>query len=156
MTTSFKDVGVLKEIGSTFLERNRSLRPIGVKTPLERDLSTNSLFVMHTDIRAQIADNFRNLVQTNWGDRVAIIDFGANLIPLVTEYTNKEDFENQAVLRINTAVNRWMPFIEPLSLDSTVDLQDNEVVGKIKLLIVYAIPALNVQNDSLEVTLSII
>ena len=111
---------------------------------------------MHTDIRAQIADNFRNLVQTNWGDRVAIIDFGANLTPLVTEYTNKEDFENQAVLRINTAVNRWMPFIEPVSLDSTVDLQENAVVGKIKLLIVYAIPALNVQDDSLEVTLSII
>ena len=156
MAIDFKDVGVIKQPGLTYHERNRTAKPIGFKTPFEIDLSTNSLFAMHTDVRSQIADNLRNLINTNWGERLGLYDFGANLRPLVTEYSNKENFEGEAAVRINTAISRWMPFITPVNMDSFADLENNEVVGKIKILITYAIPALNVTNDQLEVTLSVI
>ena len=156
MAIDFKDVGVLKQPGLSYQERNRTAKPIGFKTPFEIDRSSNALFAMHTDVRSQIADNLRNLVNTNWGERLGLYDFGANLRELVTDYSNQEDFENEAAVRINTAISRWMPFITPVNMDSYADVENNEVVGKIKLIITYAIPALNVSNDQLEVTLSVI
>lgn len=155
MAISFKDVGVIKEIGSTFLEQNRSITPIGVRTPLLLDNSTNNIFAMHTDIRAQIADNLRNLIQTNWGERLALTNYGANLRPLTTEYTSKTDFDSEAVVRINTAVDRWMPFLELIDYDSSLETNTG-TIGKIDILVTYAIPTINVSKDALEVSLYII
>lgn len=156
MAISFKDVGVLKEIGSTFTEQNRSLTPIGVKTPLELDKYTNNIFAMHTDIRAQIADNLRNLLQTNWGERLAITNYGANLRPLATEFSSIDNFNEEAIVRINTAVSLWMPFLELIEYDARPDYDTNDTVGKIKILVSYAIPTLSVPKDILEVTIYII
>lgn len=156
MAISFKDVGTIQEIGSTFLEQNRSLTPIGVRTPLLLDDANNNIFAMHTDIRAQIADNLRNLIQTNWGERLALTNYGANLKPLTTEYVNKADFDAEAVVRINTAVDRWMPFLDLIDYDSKIETNDNETYGTIKILITYAIPTLSVSKDALEVSLFII
>lgn len=156
MAIEFKNVGVIKDPGLSYANRNRSIVPIGIKTPVELDITTNAFVAMHTEVRAQLADNLRNLINTNWGERLALYTFGANLRPLVTDFGHKEDFEAEASLRINTAISRWMPFISPVSMQTFVDFENNEVVGKIKILIVYAIPALNVTNDQLEVTLPVI
>lgn len=156
MAISFKNVGTIKEIGSTYAEQNRSLIPIGVKTPLVLDASTNNIFAMHTDVRAQVADNLRNLVQTNWGERLALTDYGANLNPLVTEFSSKQAFDQEAIIRINTAVEKWMPFLELIDYDSVPDFEDNEFVGKIRIKISYGIPTIGVAQDVVEVFLFII
>jgi len=153
---SFKNVGTIKEIGSTYAEQNRSLVPIGVKTPLILDSSTNNIFAMHTDVRAQVADNLRNLVQTNWGERLALTDYGANLSPLVTEFSSKQTFDQEAIVRINTAVEKWMPFLELIDYESTPDFEDNEFVGKIKIQVSYGIPTIGVTRDVVEVSLFVI
>lgn len=156
MTISFKNVGTIKEIGSTYAEQNRSLTPIGVKTPLILDASTNNIFAMHTDVRAQVADNLRNLVQTNWGERLALTDYGANLSPLVTEFSSKQSFDQEAIIRINTAVEKWMPFLELIDFESIPDFEDNEFVGKIKIQISYGIPTIGVTRDVVEISLFVI
>lgn len=153
---NFKHVGTIKNIGSSYEQLNRSVKPIGVKTPLELDRSTNSLFKMHTEIRPQIADNLRNLVLTNWGERLCLYDFGANLKPLVAEYTSKTSFDQEAALRINTAVSKWMPFVELLEFESNPDYENNQFTGIIRVSITYAIPALAIGNDLLEVVLAVI
>jgi phage baseplate assembly protein W len=152
---NFKNVGTIKNIGSSYEQLNRSPKPIGVKTPLELDRNTNSLFKMHTDIRAQIADNLRNLILTNWGERLGLFDFGANLRPLVAEYTSKTSFDQEAALRINTAVSRWMPFLEMLEYESYPDYENNEFTGIIRISVTYAIPTLAVGSDLLEVVLAV-
>lgn len=156
MPISFKDVGVIQEIGVTYQEENRSVTPIGVKTPLILDSSTNNIFAMHTSVRAQIADNLRNLLQTNWGERLALTSYGANLKPLVTEFSSKKAFDQEAIIRISVAVSKWMPFLELIDFESTPDFEDNEFVGKIRIQVSYAIPTIGVTRDVTQVTLHII
>ena len=121
---SFKDVGI-----KGFEPNQRSVDipqiPFGIKTPLEIDTTGKSLFKMHFNFAEQMDDNLRNLIQTNFGDRLGFYNFGANLRPLLTEYTNKEDFDAEAMLRINTAISKWMPFVTPLGFDSKNDLEEN-------------------------------
>lgn len=150
---SFKDVGVRTD---TFrndpIVSNRSQLPIGIKTPLEL-VGGSTMFLVHTKLEDQLEDNLRNLLQSNWGERLAIYNFGANLVPLVSEYTNKEDFDTEAMIRINSAITKWMPFISPLGFESRPDVEDNQFTGNIRIFLSYAIPRIGVQNKFLELDL---
>ena len=115
-------------------ERVPNTRPIGIKTPLELDKATNSIFKMHTEVRSQVADNLRNLVLTNWG---------------------KTAFEEEAAMRIQAAVGKWMPFIDLVGFDSRADYESNVFVGIIRIFITYSIPVLNIADDQLEVILAV-
>lgn len=157
MAISFIDVGIKEQERATdVLTRNKSVTPIGIRTPLELDSQGNELFVMHYNIKDQVKDNLKNLLLTNHGERVAQYTFGANLRPLSAEFSSQEDFDTEAMLRINTAITKWMPFVRPVEFDSTPDLENNEVVGKIRILVVYAVPALNISRDQLELEISVI
>lgn len=152
---SFKDVGVRSDIARRNLLRRTAGAPIGFKTPLELS-GGKSLFVMHTDIREQIKDNLRNLLLTNHGERLIFNNLGANLRPLLTEYSNKEDFDSEAMVRINTAISSYMPFITPLAFESSPSFIDNEFTGKIRIILVYSVPALQITEDALELELFVI
>lgn len=157
MAISFKDVGIKQtERANDVLTRNRTNTAIGIKTPLELDTFGKEIFAMHFNIQDQIKDNLKNLLLTNHGDRVAQYNFGADLLSLVAEYSNKENFDSEAMLRINTAIVKWMPFINPIEFDSSVIRERNTVVGKVRILVVYAVPALNISRDQLELELSVI
>lgn len=108
---------------------------------------------MHFALVDQMHDNFRNLVLTNWGERLGLYDFGANLRPLCTEIVSQDDFDGQAVDRISGAVQRWMPFITLETFESKTDRMNNRNTAVVKLTIVYNIPSLNVFQKALEVTL---
>jgi hypothetical protein len=152
---SFKNVGIKKfETENELL--NRSLKPIGIKTPVEYGRQGEGIFHMHYDLRDQIADNLKNLILTNHGERLGMYDLGANLRPLLTEFSNKDDFDAEAMVRINTAVSKFMPFLTLVGFDSTPEYEDNRFVGKISILLIYSIPDLNVFDRRLNVVLSII
>lgn len=153
---SFKDVGVIAQTQRRLrAERARTDLPIGIKTPMEL-VGGSNLFLMHTNIGEQIKDNLRNLLLTNWGERVAITTFGANLRPLLTEFTNKDDFDTEAMLRINTAISKWMPFVTPVAFDSRPDFENNEFTGKIRLFVIYSVSRLNIVEEVLEFDLFVI
>ncbi len=152
---SFKNIGI-KHFETERDILQKSLKPIGIKTPLEYGGQGEGLFHMHYDLRAQIHDNLKNLILTNHGERVALYDFGANLRPLVTEFSNKDDFDGEAMIRINTSVSKYMPFVNLVGFDSQPEYEDNRFVGKIKLLIIYSITDLNVFDKKLEIILNVI
>jgi len=153
---SFKDVGVKGFRQGEILSARRTALPIGIKTPVESDPSEGGMFLMHTDIKAQIADNLRNLLLTNWGERLGNYFFGANLMPLVVDYSHKENFDSEAMIRINTAISKWMPFITPVGYESYVDNLNNTYTGIIKLTLIYAVSSLGISNAKMEVTLFVI
>ena len=93
-------------------------KPIGIKTPLEFGTRRSGLLEMNFENDKQIKDNLRNLIQTNYGERVGIYAFGANLMELVGELSSKEDFDTEAMLRIKNATTRWMPFVELETFES--------------------------------------
>lgn len=151
---SFKDVGVRFGERGERLNRQTQQIPIGVKTPVRIDTSGRTLFEMNYNLGDQIADNLRNLLQTNWGERLALYNYGANLVPLCFDYSNKEDFDNEAIVRINSAITKWMPFVTPLFYDSTVE--SNEELGsiaKVKILLIYSVQQAGINEAKIETTI---
>lgn len=151
MTISFRSVGKTREerVAQSIIQ---SSTPIGIKTPMRFGVQ-EGIFAMHFALVDQMHDNFRNLVLTNWGERLGLYDFGANLRPLCTEIVSQDDFDGQAVDRISGAVQRWMPFITLETFESKTDRMNNRNTAVVKLTIVYNIPSLNVFQKALEVTL---
>lgn len=128
--------------------------PIGIKTPLRLD--DKNLFAMHYNLADQVHDNLKNLLLTNWGERVGFYYFGANLREITTELSSIDAFDEEAISRIRSAVSTWMPFVTLNDFVSEIDNQANKKIGIIKLKITYNIPQLNVENRALQVSLYVI
>lgn len=129
--------------------------PIGIKTPLQLSYS-DGLFVMNYDLAEQLADNLRNLLQTNWGERLGQYFFGANLKPLTTEFSTQENFDAEAVIRIKSAVTTWMPYLDLVDFISEIDRLENKSTGIVKINISYNIPSLKVTNRKIQIVLYVI
>jgi phage baseplate assembly protein W len=148
---SFKSVGKTQE---KITEETLATTPIpfGIKTPVQLG-SSEGIFAMNYSLSEQFADNLRNLLLTNWGERLGLYQFGANLRPLTTEFVSQENFDNEAIVRIKNAVEKWMPFVDLESFSSEVNRNDNKSTGVINVNITYNIPALNVIGRGLQITL---
>ena len=150
-TLSFKSVGKTKtQVAAETLQSTAI--PYGIKTPLQLG-TTDGILAMNTKLDDQFADNLRNLLLTNWGERLGMYDFGANLKPLTTEFENLDNFDEEAIVRIKDAVSRWMPFIDLNDFTSVVDRQENKNTAVLKISITYNIPALQVYNRGLQLVL---
>lgn len=151
---SFKSAGRTQE--QRLVEAiNKTVVPIGIKTPLQLG-DQDGIFAMHTSLVDQIHDNLRNLLMTNWGERLGIYDFGANLRPLVAEFATQDDFDAQAVERISQAVSRWMPFVSLEDFLSEIDRIENKNTGVVRITITYTVPVLKTGKRALQVTLYVI
>lgn len=151
---SFKDVGT--QYGEETLQSTPVSFPIGFKTPLELDTEHNSIFKMHYRLSDQITDNLRNLILTNRGERLGLYEFGANIRPLLTEFANKDAFDQEAMKRIKKAVSLYMPFVELIGYESRADRTENISTGIVKLLIVYRVPEANLGETVMEVDMYIV
>lgn len=152
---SFKSVGSTRE---QYVESNQypSISPIGIKTPLKLG-SKYGIFDMYTNMSDTVHDNLRNLILTNWGERLGLYDFGANLRPLTSEYSVQEDFDSAAVIRIKAAAAKWMPFVSLIDYVSDVEnFKAGSSVALIKILITYSVPSLKVKERQLSVNLYVL
>ena len=152
---NFKSVGVVESSLPITGFIARKPIPFGIATPLQIG-ATEGILVMNYGLDTQFADNLRNLLLTNWGERLGQYKFGANLKPLTTELSNMIDFDNQAIQRIRDAVDTWMPFIDLENFVSTIDRNENKNTAVIKISINYNIVALNVYNKGLQIVLYVI
>jgi len=150
-TYNFKSVGITDE-NRTKQQLTTTPVPVGIKTPL-RPGQADGIFALNYSLADQMHDNLRNLLLTNWGERLGFYDFGANLRPLTAEFVSEDDFDSQAITRINGAVRRWMPYISLEDYVSTVNHTQNKNTGIIQLTVSYSIPALNVKNKQLVIVL---
>lgn len=153
---SFKNVGIREFQTQNVLTTPQTQTPIGIKTPVMFGGDGEGIFSMNTSIQDVVHDNLRNLLLTNHGERLVQFDLGGNLRPLVAEFSAKEDFDGEAMIRINTAVSKWMPFITLGGFDSRPEFVDNRFIGRIVILVIYSIPQLGVVEKALELVLSII
>ena len=148
-TYSFKSVGKTQE-QKKIEEIKKSKIPFGIKTPMS--LGEGMIFQMNYDLVEQMADNLKNLLMTNWGERLGLYGFGANLKPLLFNMNNQDDFDNEAIARIKTAVETWMPYVELENFSSTIDrMNKSEFVVRVK--VTYNVPALEIQNKSVLISL---
>lgn len=151
---SFKSSGKTKQ-KSKEEETFSSPIPYGIKTPLKIG-ATDGILEMNYSLEEQFADNLRNLLLTNWGERLGLYNYGANLRPLAFELVSQEDFDNAAIDRIRSAVEKWMPYIDLENFSSEVDRQENKNTGIIKINITYNIPDLKVVAKGLQIVLYVV
>lgn len=152
---NFKSVGNNQQAQTTQGGTSVTLIPYGIKTPLQLGTS-EGIFSMNYSLADQFNDNLRNLLLTNWGERLGLYQFGANLKPLATEFENLDDFDSQAIQRIKNAVEAWMPFVDLEDFVSSVDRIENKNTAVIKIKITYNIPALQVTKRGLQIVLYVI
>jgi phage baseplate assembly protein W len=153
-TYSFKSVGKTQDqVQEETLVQTKF--PFGIKTPLQLGTS-EGILAMNYSLEDQFADNLRNLLLTNWGERLGVYDFGANLKPLTTELVSQDDFDNKAIARIKAAVDKWMPQIDLEDFTSIVDRNENANTGIIRISITYNIPALQTKKKGLQIVLYVI
>lgn len=150
-TISFKSVGTTQQTTNANALVASPI-PFGIKTPLQLS-TTDGLLVMSYNLAEQVNDNLKNLLLTNWGERLGLYNFGANLRPLATEFSNIDNFNNAAVQRIHDAVSRWMPYIELENFLGEIDHTNNKNTAIINITITYNIPKLGVVNKKLQVTI---
>jgi len=135
-----------------------SRQPIGIKTPLEIGDGTGSEILVTYDNFADVAhDNLKNLILTNWGERLGLYNFGSNLRPLLADFNSQDNFDNEAISRIQNSVSKWMPFINLENFVSNIDnpYSKNSLV-KVNVRITYSIPSIGISTRGLEVVLSAI
>lgn len=146
----FKSVGE----SSVSVKDNRIIKdplPVGIKTPLQLG-DGDHLFKMYTNIEDQIADNLRNLILTNHGERLGQYQFGANLQELTFELGSEEG-DQQAMQRIKTATSRFLPFITLDGFATEVEYFGNKEVAKVILFITYKVLRLTGKQKGLKITL---
>ena len=149
---NFKSVGKSTlEVQQLALNEQKELL-IGFKTPLEFGSSNDGLLKMHTSLPNQVADNFRNMLLTNHGERVGLYNFGANLRELLFDL-GSANADSEAMMRIQKSTADFMPYVVLKDFIPTV-LHDGEAgIANIKIQIVYDLPLLNSFNRSIELTL---
>ncbi len=155
-TINFKSVG-LKAKRRIQTAVTGSALPIGLRTPLRFGKNSEGLYSMHTRIDKQIADNLRNLLLTNHGDRLVRHDYGANLQPILYEVVSSQDsFDDEATVRIKNAVAKFMPFVNLQTFSSAIINHDNLHTGKVKINITYNVPEFSIVDDEIELILHIV
>jgi phage baseplate assembly protein W len=146
---SFKSIGEDRASSTQRIAQQIKRPPISIKTPIRLSDSDEELFSMHYNIEESIADNLKNLILTNHGERLFDYNFGANLKELAFELGN-EDTDSEAIVRIQSAVSRYLPYVS-LNTFESVNLgitEDN--LAKIAIRISYTIPAINSKEKIIE------
>jgi phage baseplate assembly protein W len=147
---SFQNVGYKIYDSKRAVNVNISSTPVGILTPLSINQGSNTFFETTTDIQETVKDNLRNLLQTNHGERLARYYFGANLKPLAIEYTSNENFDSEAMLRINTAVRDYMPYINLEGYNSKATRAVNQSVTQVEVIIQFSVPKINLFKCSIK------
>ena len=104
---------------------------------------------MHTNIEKNLADNFRNMIMTNHGERIGQYDFGANLAELAFEL-GSEDYDEESIRRIRKTTQKFMPYIQLLTFEPLVDRFDNKEVAKVGVRITYKVNTLSKNEYAIE------
>lgn len=124
--------------------------PIGIKTPVEFGNDADGLFSMHHNLLDQIKDNLKVLIRTNHGERPPYYDFGANLLPIAFEIaTDNGDME--AMIRIKSAIAKYMPLISPTTFEPIVIYEDNKEVAKVGIRMSYDVPSIGINGQKIDV-----
>lgn len=147
---SFSSVGESLEDNINYATSVITDYPLSLSTPLRFSKSNNGLFEMHFDLVDQIKDNFKNMLATNHGERLLMVDFGANLRSLAFELGN-ESADNNAIRQISQTTKKYMPYIELETFESSRFTLD-EIYEYVKIRILYSVPSLRLSNQAIDLT----
>ena len=160
MNFNFKSSGTKTSDKKFSIDNPESLIvPIGIKTPLAPGKDRTQLFEAHLDPLEQIADNLRNLVQTNSGERLGRFDIGCNLRALLFDRNSglKSDYEQIAIESIQEQVGRYIPAINisnvEFEVEDKIEAYDTGSLAKIIIKVFFDVPRLRRLNNKIDIVL---
>ncbi len=115
---------------------------IAVALPLGVN-DTDGAYILHKDLTSMAEQNLKMVILTNPGERIMVPEFGAGVRRFLFEPASSGTAA-AVKSRIEEQVNKYLPYIELLSLDVYVS-----EVGAASLVvsIKYSIPAANIVSD---------
>lgn len=157
-TINFKHVGTRIAARKFEDTGQKPTIPIGIKTPLRIGMGNSNLFDMHYQPSDQIIDNLKNLIKTNFGERLGRFNYGANLKSLSFDYADIGNFENNALVNIREAVEKTMPIVEVdnVEVKSYSKEESSELpngIAQINISITYNVPRIRVVGAKLIATI---
>ncbi len=126
--------------------------PIGIKTPMSLGGNGNP-YQMHTSLAEQVKDNLRNMILTNYGERLGLYDYGGNLRSILAEYTTDADVETLAMQSIMRTVEKYMPFITLDTFEMNNLPTTRNGMAKYQFLINYSVPKIGASNQRIKIIL---
>jgi len=149
-TYDFASVGELNTVFENRLVEKSAGFPVGIKTPMEMGYDNAGPFKMNTSLAEQIRDNFRNMIQTNHGDRLMLPDFGANLQGLAFELLT-ENGDILAINRIRKTTTKYMPFINLKTFEPIQRRNDDAGLASVGVRVTYSVPTIDATEYAIEV-----
>lgn len=105
---------------------------IGITLPITN--GNTGMFAQSTTLIQQVKSNFKNLILTKKGERLMQPDFGCDLHALLFENITDTTLET-ARLALVSAVEKWMPFLEVVTIDVSNDVKTSP--HKIDITVLY-------------------
>ena len=140
------------------IERVSPPTDIGIKTPVT-NRQGKAFFDTHSTIEDQLRDNMRNFIMTNYGERLGLPNFGANIYQLLFDFTSKDNFVELATKNIIEGAAIFFPSItienvEVLSLDRSEKFEANKKsMAVVKLRVLFGLQELGIRNLGVDVLL---
>ena len=160
MNFNFKSSGIKISNKKFRVDNPESLLyPIGIKTPLESGDDRAEIFQVHLDPLEQLADNLRNLIQTNAGERLGRFGLGCNLKSLLFDRNSslKSDYEKIALESIDAQVKKYIPAISvtnvTFEVDEKIEAYDTKSLAKLIITVFFSVPNLRRNDNKIEVIL---
>jgi phage baseplate assembly protein W len=158
MATASAKVYSFKSVGQTLQSQAQAFTqvenpPIGIKTPLRLGEGSDGLLAMHRSLDSTIADNIRNLILTNKGERLFDYSFGANIKELIFELGTEEG-DNEAIKRIASAVSFYMPFVVLDTFETVIEPQTETTPPRLLIRIGYTVTGFEDKPKKIEVSLT--
>ena len=142
MSFKFKSSGkTLSEIKNNSVQENK-VTLYGLKFPFEFD-DKFTFLKCNTSSMDQITDDLKLLIMTNYGERLGLYDYGANLKELLTENSSNTPFNEAAAEKIYSAVSKWMPFVNLLDLNTEVSKDSKYATSVLNLKIDFSVPQIS-------------
>ena len=128
-------------------------KPFGIVTPLRLPDKIGDTFKMTTNPIDGIIDDFKNMLLTNYGERVGKPDFGANLQSLLTERISRDDWDASAARLIRQTTDKYMRGITINNVSSSEVQAKNDGFSRVVISVIFSIPSLGIQNRKLDLNL---
>lgn len=152
---SFENVGYKVYDTRKLVNPTVSETPVGILTPLTISEENEMFFNTSADVFEVLTDNLKNLLLTNHGERLGRYFFGANLKPLTIEFTSLDNFDGEAMLRMNTAVRDYMPYVNLTNYSSKPKRDIGNKIIYLDILVGFSVPKLNIPEGYIKLRLSV-
>lgn len=152
MSFKFKSSGIKKIDINT--NQSSKVTLYGLKFPFEFD-DKYTFLKCNTNSLDQISDDLTLLVMTNYGERLGVYNYGANLKELLTEGLTTTQFNEQAAEKILNAVSLWMPFVNLLDLKTEINENSRYSTSVFNIKIDFSVPQINDEIRTLKLMVNL-